>query len=90
MTTKKMFLRPCTWVYLFLLSLTFVTWFIGVNNLSGRAFAFTVLGFALIKGQLIGDYFMGLKQVAGPWRWVIFVWLLLIGSLITAAFWKTL
>jgi len=39
MTTKKMFLRPCTWVYLFLLSLTFVTWFIGVNNLSGRAFA---------------------------------------------------
>ena len=90
MNTKRLFLRPCTRVYLILLSLTFATWFIGINNLSGPAFAFLVLGFALLKGQLIGDYFMGLKQVAGFWRWVIFLWLLIVGTLITTAFWKTL
>jgi hypothetical protein len=90
MIHKKLFLRPCTWVYGFLLALTFITWFIGINNFSGPAFAFMVLGFALLKGQLIGDYFMGLKQVAGPWRWVIFLWLLIVGALLTTAFWKTL
>ncbi len=87
---KRLFLRPCTWVYVFLLLLTFITWFIGVNQLSGRFFAFLVFGFALLKGQLIGDYFMGLKQVAGPWRWVIFVWLVFVGALISTAFWQTL
>ncbi|HIE55841.1 MAG TPA: hypothetical protein EYP90_11805, partial [Chromatiaceae bacterium] len=55
----------------------------------GRFFAFLVFGIALLKGQLIGDYFMGLKMVAGPWRWVIFTWLLLVGVLISWAFWVT-
>ena len=87
---KRLFLRPCTWVYVILLSLTFITWFVGVNHLSGRFFAFLVFGFALLKGQLIGDYFMGLKRVAGPWRWVISLWLVLVGTLITTAFWQTL
>ena len=45
-----------------------------------------VLGIALIKGQLIGDYFMGLKAVSGFWRWVIFIWLFIPGGLITIAF----
>jgi len=90
MNQKRLFLRPCTWVYATLLFLTFITWFVGVNHLSGRFFAFMVLGFALLKGQLIGDYFMGLKQVAGLWRWVIFIWLVLVGTLISVAFWQTL
>jgi hypothetical protein len=45
-----------------------------------------VLGFALIKGQMVGDYFMGLKGIKGPWRWVIALWLVLPGALITTAF----
>jgi hypothetical protein len=45
-----------------------------------------VLGFALIKGQLIGDFFMGLKGLRGPWRFVILLWLLIPGTLITIAF----
>jgi hypothetical protein len=87
---KRRFIRPCTWVYVTLLLLTFITWYVGVHHLSGRFFAFLVFGFALLKGQLIGDFFMGLRQVAGPWRWVITVWLLLVGSLIFTAFWRTL
>ena len=90
MNGKHILLRPCTWVFALLLFLTFVTWLVGVQGLSGPLFAFLVLGIALLKGQLIGDYFMGLKLVAGPWRWVIFIWLLLVGSLISWAFWPTL
>jgi len=87
---KTALLRPCTWIYLILLGLTFITWLIGVQHLSGPFFAFMVFGFALLKGQLIGDYFMGLRQVAGFWRWVIFIWLALVGGLVGTAFWQTL
>jgi cytochrome c oxidase subunit 4 len=54
--------------------------------LSGLGASLTVLAFALIKGQMLGDYFMGLKGLSGPWRWVIFLWLFLPGVLIATAF----
>ncbi len=46
----------------------------------------TVLGLGLVKGQLIGDFFMGLKGLRGLWRWVISLWLLIPGVLIATAF----
>ncbi|MCU0836791.1 MAG: cytochrome C oxidase subunit IV family protein [Chromatiaceae bacterium] len=79
-------LRPCTRVYLVMLGLTLVTFLIGVSGLGGLTLALLVLSFALIKGQMVGDYFMGLKGIEGPWRWVITLWLLLPGGLIAAAF----
>ncbi|WP_456407446.1 cytochrome C oxidase subunit IV family protein [Thiolapillus sp.] len=86
MTEDKRFIRPCTWTFLLLMGLTLITWFIGVQQFSGLQISLMVLGIALIKGKLIGDYFMGLKQVSGIWRWVITIWLLLAGSLISYAF----
>ncbi|WP_456446055.1 cytochrome C oxidase subunit IV family protein [Thiolapillus sp.] len=82
----KKFIRPCTLIYFLLLGLTVTTWFIGTQGLSGLQISLLVLGFALIKGQLIGDYFMGLKQVSGFWRWPVTLWLILVGSLVTYAF----
>lgn len=82
----KKFIRPCTTIFVLLLALTVTTWFIGTRGLSGLQISIMVLGFALVKGQLIGDYFMGLKQVSGFWRWVVTLWLVLVGSLITYAF----
>lgn len=83
-------MRPCTRVYLLLVGLTAVTFAIGhFDLLSGdRALVLSllVLGFALIKGLLIGDFFMGLKGIRGPWRFVIVLWLLIPGTLITIAF----
>jgi len=78
--------RPCTWVYLGLLGLTLVTFAIGAAELGGLAVSLSVLGLALIKGHLVGDYFMGLRAVQGPWRWVVAVWLLVPGALIGTAF----
>lgn len=86
MTENKYFFRPCTWIFLLLMGLTIVTWFIGMKQFSSLQISLMVLGIALLKGQLIGDYFMGLRQVSGFWRWTVAIWLLLIGSLISYAF----
>jgi len=79
-------IRPCTVVYLVLMALTLTTFLIGQYRIGGLAASLLVLGFALIKGQLIGDYFMGLKGIRGMWRWVVLIWLFLPGGLIATAF----
>ena len=61
----------------------------GELGLGGLSFALLVLGIALVKGYLVGDFFMGLHGLSGPWRWVILIWLTLIGGLITLAFTRT-
>lgn len=79
-------LRPCTWAYLLLVVLTVLTWAIGRLGFSGLELALLVLGLALFKGHLVGDWFMGLRRVRGIWRWVVASWLLIPGSLIAVAF----
>jgi len=86
---KAIGMRPCTFVYVLLMALTVVTWYVGVSQLGGLTFAFLVLGLSLLKGHLIGDYYMGLKAVSGIWRWVIVIWLLFPGSLIAIAFYSS-
>ncbi|NBB83599.1 MAG: O-succinylhomoserine sulfhydrylase [Alphaproteobacteria bacterium] len=78
--------RRAAGVYLLLLSLTSVTVSVGHAGAGGLWVSLAVLGLALLKGQLIGDYFMGLKGIRGPWRWVILLWLLLVGVLIATGF----
>ena len=78
--------RPCTFVYIVLMVLTVITWLVGKAGLSGLEISLFVLAFALIKGLLISDYYMGLRGIRGIWRWVIIIWLVLPGSFITWAF----
>jgi len=66
--------------------LTVITWAISKAGLEGLDISLIVLGFALIKGWLIGDYYMGLRGIHSIWRWVIIIWLLIPGGLITWAF----
>ncbi|MCU7803638.1 MAG: cytochrome C oxidase subunit IV family protein [Candidatus Thiodiazotropha sp. (ex Lucinoma annulata)] len=79
-------IRACTWVWLLMMSLTLTTYLIGQVGVGGVSASLTVLGFALIKGQMLGDYFMGLKRLSGFWRWPVSLWLFLPGGLISAAF----
>lgn len=83
---KPPLIRTCTLVYLLLMALTCVTWAIGRAGMGGQTLALLVLGIALLKGQLIGDWFMGLRALRGPWRWVIVAWLTIPGGLIALAF----
>lgn len=78
--------RNAARVYLLLLILTTVTLGVGHAGAGGLWVSLAVLVLALLKGQLIGDYFMGLKGIRGPWRWVITIWLLLVGVLIAGGF----
>ena len=84
--TAKPWLRPCTAVYLLLMALTLATWAIGKAGLSGSNITLLVLAFALIKGWLVGDFFMGLRGVRGFWRWPVILWLAIPGGLIAYAF----
>lgn len=79
-------IRPCTWVYLFLMFFSFVTFLVGQMGFNGLEVALGILLLALIKGQLVGAYFMGLGSIRGLWRWPVFVWLLIPGILISIAF----
>lgn len=79
-------IKACTWVWLILLALTFVTWLVGRFELGGLQISLMVLGLALLKGLLVGDYFMGLKRIRGFWRFPVVLWLFIPGGLITTAF----
>ncbi len=79
-------IRRATVVFALLVALTVVTWAIGRLGLSGLPVSLAVLVVALFKGHLIGDWFMGLRRCSGIWRWVIVIWLLVPGALITTAF----
>lgn len=79
-------IRPCTWVYLLLMTLTLVTYLVGRAGYSGLGVSLFVLLLALIKGQLVGAYFMGLGRLRGLWRWPVFAWLFVPGILISTAF----
>ena len=83
---NRQLIRPCTVVYGVLVVLTLVTWSIGRAGLGGLWVSLLVLGFALFKAQLVGDWLMGLRDIRGIWRWVVVIWLAVPGSLITLAF----
>ncbi|MES9880350.1 MAG: cytochrome C oxidase subunit IV family protein [Sedimenticola sp.] len=85
-SNKFLGLRPCTWVYILLMSFTFVTFMVGQMGFSGLTVSLLILLLALIKGQLVGAYFMGLGRLRGLWRWPVFIWLFIPGILISSAF----
>ena len=84
--TQANWIRPCTRIWLLLMGLSYFTYLVGVSAIEGLWAALLVLGFAILKGQLIGDFYMGLRWVRGPWRWVIVLWLVVPGALVTTAF----
>ena len=69
-----------------MLLLTTLTFLVGEQGYGGLAISLIVLVFALLKGHLVGAWFMGLNQVRGIWRWPVTLWLLVPGSLISTAF----
>lgn len=79
-------LKPCSAVWLTLMVLTLVTFGLGGANLDGALLALLVLGIAVVKAQLVADHFMGLRRVAGFWRPLVTVYLLILGTGIALAF----
>lgn len=83
---KPALIRPCTVIWLLLLLLTVGTYMMSLLGIEGKGLVITVLLFALIKGHLIIDWYMGLRRVSGFWRPMLGLYLVTLGTLITLAF----
>lgn len=79
-------IRPCTYVWLILISLTIFAFVVGELELGGITIVIIILVSTFIKGQMIVDYFMGLHQVRWKWRLIIYTWLLLVTGMIGFAY----
>ncbi len=70
--------------------LTGITYGIGEADLGGLSIMLTVLGIAVIKVQMVVNYFMGLRRTRWLWRGIVLGWLVLVAGLITIAYLTTI
>lgn len=87
---SRRWIRPCTKVWLVLMGLTFVTLGIGQLGLEGMPVVGLLMVMTFIKGQMVADYFMGLKRVAWRWRIVILLYMVIVCTLISTAYYLSL
>ena len=78
--------RYLEYVLIILILLTIFAFFLGYLEYINRYFVASLLITTFIKGQLVIDYFMGLKDVRLKYRIIPVVWLLLTISLIASAY----
>ncbi|OOZ42213.1 hypothetical protein BOW53_01135 [Solemya pervernicosa gill symbiont] len=78
--------RPCTVIWLLLMVLTLITYSAAPFGLSSQQLVLAVLLIALLKAQLVVDFFMGVRHARAGWRLLMGGYLLLLGALITSAF----
>lgn len=73
-------------VYLTMVLLTCVTYSADAFGLSGLSLVLAVLFIAIFKGQLVVDYFMGVREVRWFWRSILYGYLAVLGVAIATAF----
>jgi cytochrome c oxidase subunit 4 len=73
-------------IWITLLTLTLLTYFIGESDLVGALPMLTMLMISLIKGQLVANFFMGLRSVSWGWRLIMPSYFLLVGSFVALAY----
>lgn len=73
-------------VWISLVLLTIFAFLLGYLNYINPLFVSVLLMSTFIKGQLVIDYFMGLKDVKLRYRLIPTVWLLIMISLISVAY----
>lgn len=75
-----------TMIWLLLVALTLVTFRIGQSSAAGSSAMLAVLLIALVKGQMVANYFMGLRRVHIGWRMLILAYFLTVGGCIALAY----
>lgn len=69
--------------WLLLVGLTLVAVFLGETaDQLEYSLLMVILILAVFKSQILVDHFMGLYRVAGPWRWLLSLYAVLIFSII--------
>ena len=75
---NEVVMRASTKVFLFLISLTFLAFFIGLTEISSGWFVGVLLFSTFVKGKLIVDYFMGMVEYKSRWGNFPTLWLSLV------------
>ncbi len=73
-------------IWIFLIFLTTLTFILGKIELSPYFFIALILLTTFVKGQLLIDFFMGLKDVKLKYRLIVSLWLSIVIILIGMAF----
>jgi hypothetical protein len=77
-------------IWLVLVAGTLLTWWMGESGSAGPAAVLGILAIAAVKGILIIRDFMALRGVKFFWPAMVIGWLLLVLTIIMAAYWKGL
>ncbi len=77
--------KPCTAAWAALIGLALFTYRLGAYG-SGRLLMGAALCLTLLKGQLVVDYFMGLRSVRPFWRIAMAAYLIVVGGVIAVAY----
>ena len=83
-------IRPSTLIWLVLMLLTVATYAIGEAGVGGTAMMLTVLGLAVLKVQMVANYFMELRHTRWLWRGIVLGWLVSVTGLIAIAYLTTI
>jgi cytochrome c oxidase subunit IV len=78
--------RFSTMIWLILTALTAVTFGIGEAGLAGRGVMLALIAIAFVKGQMVANYFMGLRHVAWLWRGIVLVYFVVVVGMIAVAY----
>ena len=73
-------------VWITLVILTLFAFLVGWLKLVNSLFVFILLVSTFIKGQLVSEYFMGLKNVTLKYRMIPTIWLFIVLSSIAIAY----
>ena len=82
--------RKVTLVWIALVIATLVAAAIGSAGHSGMLGAVVTIGLLVLKGQLVVDYFMELKDVKRFWRVIMSCYCVVIGGLVLVAYYLSL
>lgn len=75
-----------TVIWIILIVLTLITAYIGYRELSGLYIVGFILLSVIVKGQLIIDHFMGLRNVRVFWRFAMLGFIFVIPGIIYAGY----
>ncbi|MCX7185783.1 MAG: cytochrome C oxidase subunit IV family protein [Methylophilales bacterium] len=75
-----------TVIWVLLVALTIATFSIGEAGMAGKNIMLILLSIAMIKSQMVANYFMALRQTKLIWRLVMLLYFVIVGGLIALAY----
>jgi len=78
--------RTLEYIWILLIILTIFAYLLGYLKLISTSLVGILLLTTFIKGALVSDYFMGLKSVSGKYRFMPIIWLSVVITLISIAY----